>query len=70
MMVKEPVSFCHFVVPDNSSSGCQHRKEEKRGENFKDRSQKLYIPLSLRTHWPELGHVTIPNYKDDGKCSL
>lgn len=46
------------------------KKKGEKGGHFKDSFQKLHIPLSLITRWPEFGHVTMPNYKEAGECGL
>lgn len=46
------------------------RKKGEEGGRFTDSSQKACVLLSLITHWPEFGHVTMPNYRDVGKCNL
>lgn len=70
-MVKDPVSFFHLIIQDDySSSGYQHRPEERgEEEHFKDSFQKLHRPLSVIAHWPDLGHVAAPGHKDE-KYSL
>lgn len=57
MMVKDPVSFCltwYMIIQAQAvRTGRRKGKEEGTLKN----SQKLHIPLSVKIHCPELGHV-------------
>lgn len=52
-----PSVLLPHMVHDYSSSSCQNRKEKREGGGHLKNSQKLHIPLSVKIHCPELGHV-------------